>query len=700
MSTTGERTIAYQPALDGLRAVAVGLVLVFHGGFSWLSGGYVGVSVFFTLSGYLITSLLLVEHERTGTIQLGTFYSRRLKRLLPASLLCLGGIAVAAAAGAFDEFDSLRRDLLGALLQVANWVKLLDDASYADLTNATLGRVAPLEHYWSLAIEEQFYWLWPLVLVGVFRWTRSSRAVTGWIVGFTVLGAAAAPLVAWQWGADAAYWATPARIGEILIGATLAAVVHRRGVWGRWTIWLVPLGLAVVAWASLSWPAGSGPAYEGWLPAFAVASAAVIAGLQHPSAFRTALSWRPVVWTGTISYGLYLYHWPIFAVLTSDRVGTSGWGLFGVRMAVTFAVAAASSVLVEQPVRRWNPQWRRTFAAGGIATAALVGLVVVAVHPAASFSADANAGGVATIVPVDGTLAPLGVVDATPGPATSGPAEPGPATSEPIPAESTPATVSTSVATDDTPVAAPSSGPASTVPGPVPVPAVTRPVRILSIGDSTAQATAIGLSSWAADHPDQAQVTDAAVPGCGFIREGIVPTDGEIDWQGPCDDLLDWRVAELVQELQPDVVVLMVTMRDVEDRIWSETEGPLGPFDARFRERLSTDYLRLADELAELGVPEVAWVLPPHPIASFLGEQFKMRNLDRYRVQFDVIREVAATDPDRITVIDMQTWIESMGRFRDATLRPDGLHWTPEAARYVTDQFLAGSVVAAAVSGS
>jgi len=672
VSSGADRTIAYQPALDGLRAVAVVLVLVFHGGFSWMTGGYVGVSVFFTLSGYLITTLLLVEHERTGRVRLGTFYARRMKRLLPASLLCLGAISLAAAAGAFEEFDSLRRDLLGALLQVANWVKLADDASYADLTNATLGRVAPLEHYWSLAIEEQFYWLWPLVLVAVFRWTRSARAVTGWIVVMTALGAAAAPLIAWRWGADAAYWATPARIGEILLGATLAAVVHRRGAWGRWSIWLVPAGLAVVGWAALTWPAGSGPAYDGWLPAFAVASVAVIAGLQQPSVFRSALSWRPVVWTGTISYGLYLYHWPIFAVLTADRVGASGWGLFAVRMAVTVGVATVSSVLVEQPIRRWNPQWPQPLVAGALATVVLAVVVVVWVRPAPTFSADANAGGVATIVAVDGTLAPLGVVDA-PTPATT------PATS---PETSPVSTVS----------------PSSPVPAPVPVPAVTRPVRILTVGDSTSQATAVGLTAWAADHPDQAQVTDASVPGCGFIRDGVVPTDGAIDWQGPCDDLLDWRIAQLVSELQPDVVVLMVTMRDVEDRIWSDEEGPLDPFDPRFRERMLADYQRLADELAALGVPKVAWVLSPHPIAGFMGEQFEMRDLDRYRVQFDVIREVAGTDVGRISVLEMQAWIEAMGQFRDGSLRPDGLHWTPEAARYVTDQFLAGSVIAAAVS--
>jgi len=189
---SSRRTIAYQPALDGVRALAVAAVLAFHGGASWMTGGYVGVSVFFTLSGYLITSLLLAEHDSTGTVALGPFYARRMKRLLPASLVCLALVLGAAALGAFDSVTTLRRDSLGALLQVANWVKLFGDASYADLTNATLGRVGPLEHYWSLAIEEQFYWVWPLVVRAVLR--RTTRPL-GPIAVMTAVAVAAAPAV-------------------------------------------------------------------------------------------------------------------------------------------------------------------------------------------------------------------------------------------------------------------------------------------------------------------------------------------------------------------------------------------------------------------------------------------------------------------------------------------------------------------------
>jgi hypothetical protein len=375
--------------------------------------------------------------------------------------------------------------------------------------------------------------------------------------------------------------------------------------------------------------------------------------------------------------------------------------LFGVRLAVTFAVAALSSALVEQPVRRWNPTWSRPLVAGGVATVALAVVVVVGVRPADTFSADANAGGVATIVPVDGTLPPLEVVDGPTATGATGEADATPSTRPPTDTTSAPDdTGSDDTGSDDTGSDDTESDGGAVVldPEPVPVPAVSRPVRILTIGDSTSEATAVGFTSWAVDHPDLAQVTDASVPGCGFVRGGVVPTDGDIDWQGPCDELLDVRLPELVAQLQPDVVVLMVTMRDVEDRIWSDAEGPLDPFDPRVRERLLADYRQLAERLAELGVPRVAWVLAPHPIAVFAGEQRKMLDLDRYRVQFDVIREVAAGDPDRIRVIDFQGWLDSIGRFRDGSLRPDGLHWTPDAARWVVDRYLAGSVVTAAVS--
>src|SRR5688572_17506819 len=210
----------YQPALDGVRGIAVTLVLLFHAGFGWMSGGYVGVSVFFTLSGYLITSLALVEHSASGRLSASAFYARRIRRLLPASLVCLAGVMIAAWADQFTGVTRLRRDLWAALLQIYNWAVLAGEVGYADQMSGAAGQRAPLDHYWSLAIEEQFYWVWPLVLVLVLRLAPRARLVA--VASLTAAGVVATVVVSAAWGPDATYFATPARLPEILVGAVVA----------------------------------------------------------------------------------------------------------------------------------------------------------------------------------------------------------------------------------------------------------------------------------------------------------------------------------------------------------------------------------------------------------------------------------------------------------------------------------------------
>src|SRR5262245_13617900 len=243
-----------------------------------MSGGYVGVSVFFTLSGFLITSLALAEHGRTGRLDVGAFYGRRLRRILPASLVCLAGVMLAAWLHQFDGITELRRDLWAALAQLYNWRQLAHGDSYASEIAKAAGQRAPLDHYWSLAIEEQFYWVWPLALLVLLRAGRRSRLVLagGVWVAFAVTAVAIA-----KWGGGAAtYLATPARLPEILLGAFLAFAMHSRPS--------VPIGgwwaggaLGAVLVCAVTWPASGGPAEAGWLPLFAVASALLIAGLQR-----------------------------------------------------------------------------------------------------------------------------------------------------------------------------------------------------------------------------------------------------------------------------------------------------------------------------------------------------------------------------------------------------------------------------------
>jgi hypothetical protein len=456
-------------------------------------------------------------------------------------------------------------------------------------------------------------------------------------------------------------------MGEILIGAALAAVLHRGSTVPRWAGWLTPVPLAAVLLVAVTWPAASGPAYSGWLPVFALGSALLIWGLQVDGPVRRVLSLRPVVWVGTVSYGIYLYHWPIFAVVTADRTSLDGVALAALRVGLTVAAAALSYRVVERPIRSASSLGWRPITVGVAATAA-VALIAVVMVPSrqatlAALPLDSAAAAAGDIEPVSGSVAPLAVVSSSTLP----------------PAASVVASLPSMSTT-------------------VQVPMVSRPVRIVVVGDSTAEFTAAGLVEWAADHPDVARVRPAVTAGCGFLRDGRVPTDGSIDWVEPCRLLLDDQLPAVLAETQPDVVMLMVTMRDVENRIWDDAEGELDPFDPRYRARLLDAYRAMAERLVAAEVPRVAWVLPPKPIAPFEGDQRVMRDPARYAVQHDVIRQVAAEYPDVVRVVDLDGWLTAAGRRVDTGVRPDGLHWSPDGSYWVSDSFLAASLVSAAVS--
>ena len=375
-SSTGQRT-EYQPALDGIRAVSIALVFAFHLGAPWLPGGYLGVSVFFTLSGFLITSLLLRERAANGRIDARAFYVRRLRRLLPASLMCLTGVAVLASIGTIAVRTDLRAGVLGAVFQVANWEQLLGHHSYADLFLAP----SPVDHFWSLAIEEQFYWLWPLVIAGLTAVaSRRSRRVTPTVLtgAFVVLGASAF-VTARLLGGDAAYFASWARFAEIVAGAALAAVVAQRALSPRVAA-LAPTCLATIVALCVVTPAGRGWAYEGGLPLFALLSVGLIAGVQVDGPIRRLLALEPVAWIGRISFGLYLFHWPVFTILESASVLA--------KLATTLAITLASYYLVERPIRTGRvlttPGRYLQGAAGSfVAVAAGVAVLVPGVHAVA-----------------------------------------------------------------------------------------------------------------------------------------------------------------------------------------------------------------------------------------------------------------------------------------------------------------------------
>lgn len=404
-TTGGTSAIAHVDALDGLRGLAVAAVLAFHAGFGWASGGFLGVSTFFTLSGFLVGSLLLAELIDTGRLDAAAFFSRRLRRLLPAGLagvlLCLG---VGAALHLPPQPGDLRWDAISSSQFWTNWRFVVSERSYADLFTAP----SPFTHYWSLAVEAQLYVVAPIVVLGLhrlLRGRRSARAVTVGVLVAAALGSTALCVVGFRTGADngTVYYGTHTRAAEFLVGMALAAatVATRRRMHGRsrglpmalvGAAGLAGLG-ALVVWGSLSEPW----VYRGGFLLNAVCSAAVIAAsLAGAPVLSPVLAWGPLAHLGRISYGVYLYHWPAFLVLTERRLGWGRWPTLALRLVVSLALAEASVRWIEARPRDRrrvaDRVWWRT-APVTLAGVAAVVVVVTAQLPSPPAAATSRASG-------------------------------------------------------------------------------------------------------------------------------------------------------------------------------------------------------------------------------------------------------------------------------------------------------------------
>lgn len=370
MSDPPPRSSTHLPGLDGLRGVAVAMVLVFHSGLGWLPGGFLGVSIFFTLSGFLITSLLLGEIESSGRIGLGTFWSRRLRRLLPASLAAITLVVLLAPwlTTAVEE-NRLRGDAVAGVLYASNWRYVSANVSYEEL----FATVSPLLHLWSLAIEAQLYLVLPIVIMVAAATGLRRHGIGVVLAGFAVASAVVSAVFL---SGDRLYYGTDARAAELLAGAVLACwwrpseqrLVEPHVAERIWTRWIPPVTLTAVLVIARVTTTGSDWVYSGALAGFALLSVVLVIGAVESGPLRRVLECRGLMIVGTVSYGLYLYHWPIFVWMTSDRVGLDGVALFAVQVAVTASVSATSYLILESPIRR-----RGILASGRIAApAALV----------------------------------------------------------------------------------------------------------------------------------------------------------------------------------------------------------------------------------------------------------------------------------------------------------------------------------------
>jgi len=685
----------FVPALDGIRAVAVLGVMLYHGGAPLASGGFIGVNMFFVLSGFLITSILLGEWTRQLTIRLGNFWARRARRLLPALLLLLIGVAAYARFFATPgEFASLRLDSLATLFYVANWHFILGGTSYF----SAAAQPSPLSHMWSLAIEEQFYIVWPpvvLVLLHLGRRLRPSWRLVP-VMAASVLGAlASAADMRWSFlhGASVTrlYEGTDTRCQDILVGATLATAM---AIWARrrrsvpipvpdlddieftrvhpsvgtaglgtpaamlrdalrrrgpsikpitaWELSSVTVRMAaqVAGWAALAflivlWDRLSGPTgflFGGGELLVAVAVAVVLFAVVTAQAgsLARALANPLFVYLGKISYGLYLWHFPLFLLLDAERIHLYGLPLLAVRIGATVVVATASYYLVELPIRQGRmvtlAEWR-----GWLITSGAF-LTVVAVTVAATLPSAAEAAG-------------------------------------------PPVAIGTT-----------STGP---------------PVRMTILGDSVAWRLGFALL---ADQPQQAygvDIDNGAIVACGVVRStsyiahGVVdPMATQCNTSSPASEQWPAQWAGNIDEFRPNVVLILAGRWEVMDREiggrWTHIGEP--DFDAVLRRSLVQ-----AVQVASSRGADVVMLTAP---CFDSGEQpnglpWPEDSATRLAVYNDMVRSVAAEYPATVRVEDFEAMVCPGGVYTTSLdgvqLRDgDGVHIVPTPA---AGQWLAGRIL-------
>jgi peptidoglycan/LPS O-acetylase OafA/YrhL len=642
----------YHPGLDGIRGLAMAVIFVFHAGSDLFPGATLSLSVFFTLSGYLITRLLLDEGIRNAALDLPRFWARRLRRLLPAALAGIGLVLVLSVLNALQvDPTGLQLDVFGALGYSANWRFLFAGSSYGDLFE----QPSPLLHYWSLAVEEQFYLLLPLVVWFVLR--RSSRARdfrlrlrSVLLVGIALsLGTSVVAAAAGNF--DFVYYSLPSRAGELLVGGVFAtfAAVARAGERPA-KPWMTAVGfaslLAIGVLCTIPTPTDG---WIGWggMTIFAVLSATMISAGTPAGPFASVLAVWPLRMLGIISYGLYLYHWPVILWLTPERTGLDGTLLVLFQAAVTIALAIVSYKLLERPIRTGKllrGTGARVAAPFGIAAMALTGFLITNTLSTPTHLDFADA---AEAVNVGRSGTPSA-------------SESPPGTDVPI-----------------TPVPPPSGAPS-----------------VAFFGDSTGLMTAKGFKAWAAESPDVRLAGGAAWYGCGMVREGTARFNGREFDPGACGDLTtQWAAA--IDEAQPQIAVIQAGPIDVDDHLLPGDSKWRAPGDPVFDRRLKESMLEAVDVFLERGVVPI-WLTSPRiepsrstqpPNEDPAGDPARMRRFN------ELLAEIASERP-ALRVVDLAGWVKRWpGGELDPELRPDGVHFDEHAAAEHVSPWLSNAIL-------
>ncbi len=649
--TASRPSMGYQPSLDGVRAMSVIAVILYHAGFSWMHGGFFGVEVFFVVSGFLITSLLIEERDRTHRVDLWQFWVRRWRRLLPALFTMLLVIGVWAVFwGSAEQHTQVRRDYPWGILYLANWGQIFSKVAYFSGT-PTLFR-----HLWSLAVEEQWYLIWPLVFMVIAKRSADDRR-RGKALVFVSVGVMVATALAYaadwptRWfnpfamemqsvsSTNFLYLSTITRSSGLLLGAAMAFL------WRPWkvadapraqasrTLDLVAAGAVVLLIAAFVFGHVESRATYMWmLPMVTLSSAALVAVVVHPWAngARAVFSARPMVEIGKRSYGLYLWTWPISRICDAYH---GSFSRFLLAMAIALPVSEACYRWIETPIRkgalgRWwthreRPDWRLVTACLAVSSMVVV-VSLFAFYRSAQPTFDAAVDQGDQNVVFD----PNAAIGATTSAAS------------PVVPDSNPAAEST---------AEPSTTAASLpiVPGTV----ASLPRHLVIVGDSMAHALAVNLPSGI---DSTFAVGDGSLDGCSVYDSGTAVSSRK-GFTRSFSGCSGWQQkwATKAQQSGAEVALVVIGAWDVFD---VESDGQTLVFgtpanDQRFMNGVQQGIDALSATGAKVALLEIACMRPQDvkgagvPALPERGDDTRVAHLN------DLLRQVAAANPATTTFV-------------------------------------------------
>jgi peptidoglycan/LPS O-acetylase OafA/YrhL len=656
-------TLAHAPGLDGVRALAVLAVLGYHATDGLLPGGFIGVDVFFVLSGFLITNLLMFEGQRTRTISLRRFYLRRARRLLPALYTLLVVVAITIL-GFFPQYAAaLRGDLAAAFGYVTNWYLIAQNSSYFGAT-----AIPPvLNHLWSLAVEEQFYLIWPVVLLALGRLDVTRRTVV-WLTAAAVLASALTMAVLYDpWGDPSrVYFGTDTRAAAPLLGAALA-IGLRPWQWrsavtaaARGTLDVVGLlalgglgGVVVLAHDRDDW------LYRGGFLGVAALAGLLVVVAAHPAS-RTGrvLGLGPLRWIGDRSYAIYLWHWPLCVVTAGLVAGDAAapWSVVALRVGAALVLAHLSFHLIERPLRAGaiGRTYARMKAARG--------------HRRRRLATRLVAGTTAVLVSFVGLGVALASATA---PTTGGPVDAGPdVTIGPV---DDPTSLPTGAAHSTATTAG------ATTQGPAP----TLPISLAIFGDSQGMTLVINAPK---DISKYLSLTDATVSGCGVLLGKVTSRSGERrDQQANCSNWVSaWRAG--ANRVRPQVALVMIGAWEVFDLTVGNTKLTFGTaaWDANFTTQLAKGITVLRDAHAQVALALLPCYRPIHGSAGFWperGDDARTRHVN------DLLAAAAARDPAHLFTVEPPAQFCTDPKISTSlSCRWDGVHYyKPGAALYFSN---------------